>query len=73
MNYGTSPTGTTSTWNNGVYVDQLCFYAGEPGNNQVININNALSASGTGVQLAGFNYSFSPKTTMVEIMLDRII
>jgi len=32
INYGTAPTGTTSTWNNGVYVNQLCFYAGEPGN-----------------------------------------
>jgi len=83
INYGTAPTGTTSTWNNGVYVNQLCFYAGEPGNcgpnpsvrpggyinfsygtadlNQVININSALSAGGTGVQLAGFNYSFWAK------------
>jgi hypothetical protein len=32
INYGTTPTDTTSTWNNGVYVNQLCFYAGEPGN-----------------------------------------
>jgi hypothetical protein len=32
INYGTAPTDTTSTWNNGVYVNQLCFYAGEPGN-----------------------------------------
>jgi hypothetical protein len=83
INYSTSPTGTTSTWNNGVYVNQLCFYAGEPGNcgpnpsirpggyinfsygtadlNQVININTALSAGGTGVQLSGFNYSFMAK------------
>lgn len=83
INYGTSPTDTTSTWNGGVYVNQLCFYAGEPGNcgpnpsirpggainfsygttdlNQVININNALSAAGTGIQLSGFNYSFSAK------------
>ena len=83
INYGTSPTGTTSTWNNGVYVNQLCFYAGEPGNcgpnpsvrpggyinfsygtadlNQVININTALSAGGTGVQLAGFTYSLMAK------------
>jgi hypothetical protein len=66
-----------------VYVNQLCFYAGEPGNcgpnpsvrpggyinfsygtadlNQVININTALSAGGTGVQLAGFNYSLMAK------------
>jgi hypothetical protein len=66
-----------------VYVNQLCFYAGEPGNcgpnpsiipggrihfsygtadlNQVININSALSAGGTGVQLAGFNYSLWAK------------
>jgi hypothetical protein len=66
-----------------VYVNQLCFYAGEPGNcgpnpsiipggrihfsygtadlNQVININTALSAGGTGVQLAGFNYSLWAK------------
>jgi hypothetical protein len=70
-------------WNNGVYVNQLCFGAGNPGNcgpnpsiipggrihfsygtadlNQIININNALSAGGTGVQLAGFNYSFWAK------------
>ena len=83
INSGTSPTDTTSTWNNGVYVNQLCFYAGEPGNcgpnpsirnggtinfsygtadlNQVININNALSMGGTGVQLSGFNYSFMAK------------
>jgi hypothetical protein len=32
INTGTSPTDTTSTWNNGVYVNTLCFYAGEPGN-----------------------------------------
>jgi len=66
-----------------VYVNQLCFYAGEPGNcgpnpsiipggrihfsygtadlNQVININTALSAGGTGVQLAGFTYSLWAK------------
>jgi len=66
-----------------VYVNQLCFYAGEPGNcgpnpsirpggyinfsygtadlNQIVNINTALSAGGTGVQLAGFNYSFWAK------------
>jgi hypothetical protein len=66
-----------------VYVNQLCFYAGEPGNcgpnpsirqggainfsygtadlNQIININKALEAGGTGVQLSGFNYSFSAK------------
>ncbi len=83
INYGTAPTGTTSIWNNGVYVNQLCFYAGEPGNcgpnpsiitggrihfsygtadlNQIVNINNALSAGGTGVQLAGFNYSLWAK------------
>ena len=83
INYGTAPTSTTSTWNNGVYVNQLCFYAGEPGNcgpnpsvrpggyinfsygtadlNQVININSALSAGGTGVQLAGFTYSLWAK------------
>jgi hypothetical protein len=66
-----------------VYVNQLCFAAGQPGNcgpnpsvrpggyinfsygtadlNQVININKALEAGGTGVQLAGFNYSFYAK------------
>ena len=32
INYGTSPTETTSIWNNGVYVNQLCFGAGQPGN-----------------------------------------
>jgi len=32
INYGTTPTDTTSTWNNGVYVNQLCFQAGQPGN-----------------------------------------
>ena len=83
INYGTAPTDTTSTWNNGVYVNQLCFYAGEPGNcgpnpsirsgglinfsygtadlNQVININKALAAGGTGVQLSGFNFGFMAK------------
>jgi hypothetical protein len=84
INTGTSPTNTTSVWNNGVYVNQLCFYAGEPGNcgpnpsitnggnninfsygltdlNQVINVNRALAAGGTGVQLSGFNFGFSAK------------
>ena len=83
INSGTAPTTTTSTWNNGVYVNQLCFYAGEPGNcgpnpsvrpggvinfsygtadlNQVVNINTALAAGGTGVQLSGFNFSFMAK------------
>jgi len=83
INYGTSATATTSTWNNGVYVDQLCFGWGGPGNcgpnpsvrpggyinfsygtadlNQVVNINRALAASGTGVQLSGFNFSFTAK------------
>ena len=32
INYGSSATDTTSKWNNGVYVDQLCFQAGQPGN-----------------------------------------
>ena len=32
INSGTAPTDTTSIWNNGVYVNQLCFYAGDPGN-----------------------------------------
>jgi hypothetical protein len=83
INTGTTPTDTTSTWNNGVYVNQLCFYAGEPGNcgpnpsignggsinfsygltdlNQVVNINRALAAGGTGVQLSGFNFGFTAK------------
>ena len=83
INSGTAPTATTSTWNNGVYVDQLCFQAGQPGNcgpnpsvrpggvinfsygmtdlNQVVNINTALAAGGTGVQLSGFNFSFMAK------------
>jgi hypothetical protein len=83
INSGTASTDTTSVWNNGVYVNQLCFYAGEPGNcgpnpsirpggainfsygtadlYQIININKALEAAGTGIQLSGFNYSFSAK------------
>ena len=32
INYSGSPTDTTSTWNNGVYVNQLCFQYGQPGN-----------------------------------------
>ena len=32
INYGSSPTDTTSIWNNGIYVNQLCFQAGQPGN-----------------------------------------
>ena len=32
INYGNTPTDTTSTWNNGVYVNQLCFQYGQPGN-----------------------------------------
>ena len=83
INTGTVPTDTTSTWNNGVYVNQLCFQYGQPGNcgpnpsirdggninfsygtadlNQVVNINRALAAGGTGVQLSGFNFSFMAK------------
>jgi hypothetical protein len=83
INSGTSATDTTSTWNNGVYVNQLCFGGGQPGNcgpnpsiregyyinfsygtadlNQVVNINRALAAGGTGVQLSGFNFSFTAK------------
>ena len=83
INSGTSATDTTSKWNNGVYVNQLCFGAGQPGNcgpnpsiregyyinfsygtadlNQVININRALAAGGTGVQLSGFNFGFIAK------------
>ena len=83
INYGTSATDTTSTWNNGVYVNQLCFQAGQAGNcgpnpsvrpggiinfsygqvdlNQIVNINTALSAGGTGVRLSGFNFGFMAK------------
>ena len=83
INYGTIPTETTSTWNNGVYVNQLCFGAGQPGNcgpnpsiregnninfsygtvdlNQIVNINRALSISGSVVQLSGFNFGFTAK------------
>lgn len=84
INYGTSPTDTTSTWNNGVYVNTLCFQYGQAGNcgpnpsvraasgsinfsygttdlNQVVNINKALAAGGTGVQLSGFNFGFMAK------------
>ena len=83
INSGTSATDTTSTWNNGVYVNSLCFQAGQPGNcgpnpsvrsggiinfsygqvdlNQVININRALAAGGTGVQLSGFNFGCMAK------------
>ena len=32
INTGSTPTDTTGLWNNGVYVNQLCFYAGDPGN-----------------------------------------
>jgi len=32
INYGNTPTDTTSKWNNGVYVNQICFQAGQPGN-----------------------------------------
>ena len=83
INTGTTPTDTTSTWNNGVYVNTLCFQAGQAGNcgpnpsvrpngyinfsygtadlNQVVNINRALAAGGTGVQLSGFNFGFTAK------------
>jgi hypothetical protein len=84
INSGTSPTDTTSTWNNGVYVNTLCFQAGQAGNcgpnpsvraasgsinfsygqtdlNQVVNINRALAAGGSGVQLSGFNFGFMAK------------
>jgi hypothetical protein len=85
INYGSTPTDTTSKWNNGVYVNSLtCWQPGGPGNcgpypnvnqnngainfsygqvdlNQVVNINRALAAGGTGVQLSGFNFSFTAK------------
>lgn len=83
INTGTGATDTTSTWNNGVYVNQLCFQAGQPGNcgpnpsirpngninfsygttdlNQIVNINRALAAGGSGVQLSGFNFGFMAK------------
>ena len=84
INTGTTPTDTTSVWNNGVYVNQLCFQAGQPGNcgptpsiraasgninfsygttdlNQIVNINRALAAGGSGVQLSGFNFGFTAK------------
>jgi len=32
INTGSTPTDTTSLWNNGVYVNQLCFGYGDPGN-----------------------------------------
>ena len=83
INYSGSPTDTTSIWNNGVYVNQLCFQYGQPGNcgpnpsirdgnninfsyglvdlNQIVNINKALSISGSVVQLSGFNFGFMAK------------
>ena len=84
INTGTTPTDTTSVWNNGVYVNTLCFQYGQAGNcgpnpsvraasgsinfsygtadlNQVVNINRALAAGGTGVQLSGFNFGFTAK------------
>jgi len=85
INYGTSPTDTTSKWNNGVYVNQLGCFGGNSGTgycgpnpnvqtsgninfsygqvdlNQIVNINRALSAGGTGVQLSGFNFGFMAK------------
>ena len=83
INYSGSPTDTTSIWNNGVYVNQLCFGAGQPGNcgpnpsirdgnninfsygtvdlNQIVNINRALSISGSIIQLSGFNFGFTAK------------
>jgi len=83
INTGSTPTDTTSLWNNGVYVNQLCFQYGQPGNcgpnpsvrpggvinysygtvdlNQIVNINKALSISGSVVQLSGFNFGFMAK------------
>jgi len=83
INYGNSATDTTSKWNNGVYVNTICFQAGQAGNcgpnpsirpggninfsygttdlNQVVNINRALAAGGSGVQLSGFNFGFTAK------------
>ena len=85
INYGTSPTDTTSIWNNGVYVNQLGCFGGNSGTgycgpnpnvqtngninfsygqvnlNQIVNINTALAAAGTGLQLNGFNFGFMAK------------
>jgi hypothetical protein len=84
INFSGTPTGTTSNWNNGVYVNQLgCFGGNTPGNcgpypnvqtngainfsygqvdlHQIVNINKALAAGGTGVQLSGFNFGFQAK------------
>ena len=40
---------------------QVHFSYGQVDLNQVININRALAAGGTGVQLSGFNFSFTAK------------
>ena len=84
INFTGTPTDTTSNWNNGVYVNTLCFQYGQAGNcgpspsirassgsinfsygttdlNQVVNINRALAAGGSGVQLSGFNFGFTAK------------
>jgi len=40
---------------------QIHFSYGQVDLNQVVNINRALAAGGTGVQLSGFNFSFTAK------------
>ena len=84
INFTGTPTATTGNWVNGVYVNQICFQAGQPGNcgpnpsirassgsinfsygqvdlHQIVNINQALTAVGSGVRLSGFNFSFAAK------------
>jgi hypothetical protein len=83
VNFTGTPTATTGNWVNGVYVNQLCFHAGDPGNcgpypsvqqtgsinfsyggvnlYQVVNIQQALKAAGSNLQVTGFNFGFAAK------------
>jgi len=83
VNFTGTPTATTGNWVNGVYVNQLCFQAGDPGNcgpypsvqqtgsinfsyggvnlYQVVNIQQALKAAGSNLQVTGFNFGFAAK------------
>jgi hypothetical protein len=83
VNFTGTPTATTGNWVNGVYVNQLCFQAGQPGNcgpypsvqrtgninfsygtvnlYQVVNIEQALKAAGSNLQVTGFNFGFAAK------------
>ena len=65
INYSTAPTATTSVWNNGVYVNQLCFGAGQPGN---CGPNPSINSSGN----INFSYGTADLNQVININTIRL-